>query len=165
VRGGDDEIRPRDPAAAGDAEAAGRPEDAYDARRSGAHDGRAEESRIGRPHRRCWADDRGERIDASKQTHELARRHGVVELLQDLGLLRGAPERGLSRDHQCRRSEHPDEREPRQSSEDESADGIQRPQRRKRQRSAKGLPRERPDGLEDHCREGRSGECGQRCPL
>ena len=79
VRGGDDDVRPRDPARAFDAEAAGGCGDPDDARPRARDRGRREHALVGRRRRRRRAGDLRERVDARERAQHRARRRDLVQ--------------------------------------------------------------------------------------
>ena len=84
VRRGDDDVRPRDPAGALDAEPAGGGGDADDARpRAARHAAEASTRRVGRHRRRRRPGDLRERIDAGERAQDGARRRDRVQPLED----------------------------------------------------------------------------------
>jgi hypothetical protein len=101
-----------DPTRAGYAEAAGGAEDANDAWRRPPNCGPAQNGGIRRTDRRDGPGDRWERVHPCKCTKRPLRRHELVELLEDGGLLHFPPELLLSGKLERDGRDDPDERQP-----------------------------------------------------
>ena len=122
VRGRDDDVRPRDPAASLDAEPAGGSRDANDARPRAAHPRRLQSARVGRRRRRRRAGDRRERIDAVERAQNRARRRDLVQLLHDRRAEHLVAELRLAGDLRDHRREHPHDDEADRRTDEQAAD-------------------------------------------
>ena len=114
----------RDPAGAGDAEAAGGSVHADDARRRLPDARLAEHGRIRWSDRRQRTGDRRERINARESSQRSPRRHELVQLAEHRGLLHLPPEVRLAGKLERDRAEDPDQGQPGERTEREAAGRV-----------------------------------------
>ena len=126
VGGGHDQIRLRDPAGAFDADPAGQAEHAHDARRSAADADGVREARVRRRDLRCRDGDGRERVDACQRIQHVGGRDQLIEPLQQRRPLSAAPKVGLPGEQERDRPEHPHDRYPCESPEDQPTGCVER---------------------------------------
>ena len=122
MRGRDDEVPPREPAAALDADPARDADDLDDRRLGLLHPGLAHDRGARGRRRRGRPGDRRERIDAREQVQQAGRRHRVVQVAHDLGAEHLLPDGRLPGNEQGGRAGDPDDDKPRRTADDDAAE-------------------------------------------